>query len=235
MNTILEIKNLNKAYGKNQVLEDVSFHLEQGQILGLLGRNGAGKTTLMKTILGLNARFSGSVLFHGKDLDFSSSIIKKMIGSLVDLAFYDELTAYQNLKLLLIMDEKLSSKDVNYKIDNALSLVDLSSAKNIKVKTFSFGMKQRLALAQTFIKEPDILILDEPFVGLDPIGIEEIKKLLKEYCKSNNTAIIFSSHQIADIEGLADYIMVLKDGMISEYDTYDNLIERKGSLINLFK
>ncbi len=235
MNTILEIKNLNKAYGKNQVLEDVSFHLEQGQILGLLGRNGAGKTTLMKTILGLNARFSGSVLFHGKDLDFSSSIIKKKIGSLVDLAFYDELTAYQNLKLLLIMDEKLSSKDVNYKIDNALSLVDLSSAKNKKVKTFSFGMKQRLALAQTFIKEPDILILDEPFVGLDPIGIEEIKKLLKEYCKSNNTAIIFSSHQIADIEGLADYIMVLKDGMISEYDTYDNLIERKGSLINLFK
>lgn len=235
MNTILEIKNLNKAYGKNQVLEDVSFHLEQGQILGLLGRNGAGKTTLMKTILGLNTRFSGSVLFHGKDLDFSSSIIKKKIGSLVDLAFYDELTAYQNLKLLLIMDEKLSNKDVNYKIDNALSLVDLSSAKNKKVKTFSFGMKQRLALAQTFIKEPDILILDEPFVGLDPIGIEEIKKLLKEYCKSNNTAIIFSSHQIADIEGLADYIMVLKDGMISEYDTYDNLIERKGSLINLFK
>lgn len=235
MNVILDVKKLNKAYGKNLVLKDVNFQLDDGQILGLLGRNGAGKTTLMKTILGLNQKFSGDINFHGEKLDLSNPLIKKKFGSLVDVSFFDELTAFQNLKMLLLMEDKLNRKEIIQKIDTVLSLVDLKKVANKKVKTFSFGMKQRLALAQAFMLEPEILILDEPFVGLDPVGIKETKLLLKNYCQTHKTAVIFSSHQLADVDGTADYIMVLKDGSISEYDTYENVIKKSGALINLFE
>lgn len=228
----LKVEHLSKSFGNSKVLEDVNFELMSGHILGLLGRNGAGKTTLMKSILGYYPDYKGIVCFGNQRLTQES---KKRIGSLVQISFYEDLTAKQNLKYLSILDGVYSKKETEARIDELLEMVDLLKDKSKKVKSFSFGMRQRLALAQSFMNQPELLILDEPFVGLDPLGIYQMKEMLRNYCRNHQTSIVFSSHQIADFEGLVDEVMLLKDGRITLYDTYENIMEREGSLLELFK
>lgn len=129
----------------------------------------------------------------------------------------------------------LGKRGAVIQIDEILEFVDLADAKKKRVKTFSFGMKQRLALAQALITKPELLILDEPFVGLDPIGIEETTSRLKQLCKKQNTSIIFSSHQLTEVEELADEIAVLSRGKITCMDTYKNIRQSGQSLIELMK
>lgn len=232
---ILEVKNLKKDYKNVTVLKDVNFKMEYGKILGLLGRNGVGKTTLLKTILGLNALYEGEILFKGERLTPQKVSLMNKIGSLVDVSFFEDLTAYENLKIILMITPGIKNSEINSKIYKVLEFVDMTKAKKQKVKTFSFGMKQRLALAQALISEPDFLILDEPFVGLDPIGILEIKSILKKLCKEEGKSIIFSSHQLDEVEDLADDIMILSDGKIKLYDSYKNIKNENQSLLELLK
>lgn len=232
---LLDIRHLQKGYKNFPVLKDVTFQCREGRILGLIGKNGAGKTTLMKSILGLNVNYHGTILFDGKELCPSDGKVKKKMGSLVDVVFYEDMTAWQNMKVAMMLTSSAPSSEQKRRIDELLSFVGLTQAKNKCVRNFSFGMKQRLALAQSLITRPKILILDEPFVGLDPIGIEEVKELLRSLCRENQTAIIFSSHQLTEVGDLADDIVVLNDGEIKYSGTYEKLKKSGKSLIELMR
>lgn len=233
-NILLHLQHLQKSYGSTPVLNDVSFSLERGHILGLIGKNGAGKTTLMKALLGLNTRVGGQILFRGLPFSPDDATAKAAIGSLVDVVFYDDLTARQNLEISARYSDLPPQLRQN-RIREWLDFVGLSNAANKRVRTFSFGMKQRLALAGALLAEPALLILDEPFVGLDPLGCEETKALLRKLCADRGTAILFSSHQLTEVEDLADEIMVLAGGTIRFYDTYAAIKAQQASLIDLLR
>mgnify|MGYP000050111949 CR=1 FL=1 len=232
---LLDIRHLQKSYKNCPVLKDVTFQCKKGRILGLIGKNGAGKTTLMKCILGLNTNYQGTIRFHGKEWNPYDGMSKSRIGSLVDVVFYEDMTAWQNMKAAMMLTSSISLLQGNTRIEELLVFVGLEQSKNKCVKNFSFGMKQRLALAQALITKPDILILDEPFVGLDPIGIEEVKNLLRSLCNENKTAIIFSSHQLTEVLDLADDIAVLNGGAITYSDTRDNMEKSGESLMELMR
>ena len=232
---ILEVRHLRKSYRDVEVIKDVSFTLKEGKIIGLLGRNGAGKTTLMKSILGLIHHQQGEILFNGERMNHDDTLLKRRIGSLVDVIFYEDLTAYNNMKIAMMLGSDIKRQDIKNRIDELLEFVDLVKVKNKKVKTFSFGMKQRLALAQSIITNPDLLILDEPFVGLDPIGIEEMITLLQRLCRDTGTCIILSSHQLESVKELADEIIVLSEGKIKISDTYESVVNSGKSLLQLMR
>mgnify|MGYP001089848202 CR=1 FL=1 len=234
-NIILDVRHLQKGYKKSPVLKDVSFQIKQSRILGLIGKNGAGKTTLMKSILGLNASYQGEIIFRGKKLIPSDETMKSEIGSLVDVSFYDDMTAYQNLKVIMMLTKAIPVAEQDKRIHELLSFVGLETSVKKSVRSFSFGMKQRLALAQAIITKPVLLILDEPFVGLDPIGIEDVKDLLLKLCRENKTSIIFSSHQLTEVCDLADDIVILNDGVISYSDTYENMKSSGLSFVELMR
>lgn len=179
---ILEIKHLQKSFGRHEVLKDISFALKYGKITGLLGRNGSGKTTMIKCILGL-LNCSGEIIYEGKRIDHRDPQVMNSIGTLVDTAFFEDMTAYVNLKIQMLSTPNRDNSNIRRDIGKLLDFVGLSENSRDKVKGFSFGMKQRLALAQALIMEPKLLILDEPFVGLDPLGIILVKEKLIELCR----------------------------------------------------
>ncbi len=222
---ILEVRHLQKAYGRHEVLKDISFTVRQGEIVGLLGKNGSGKTTMIKSILGL-LNHSGEVFFEGKRLDSKDSCAMNRIGVLVDTAFFDDMSAYDNLKILMMSTPYRNNTHMKKDIMELLEFVGLEESAKEHVKGFSFGMKQRLALAQTLINEPKLLILDEPFVGLDPLGIVLVKEKLTELCKKKNAAIIFSSHQLAEVAELSEDLVVIEDGHVKYFGTYEDLTRR---------
>lgn len=225
MSNILEVKNLQKAYGKYVALKNISFEIEGGKIVGLLGKNGAGKTTLIKTLIGLFKEFEGQILYEGKLLDHSDPLIMNTIGSLVDVTFHEDMTAYDNLKLLMMITPGKDPANYKKDIKGLLEFVGLTDHARDKVKSFSFGMKQRLALAQAMISDAKLLILDEPFVGLDPLGIETVKEKLISLCREKKVSVIFSSHQLAEVAELSDDIIVISDGEIGYSGSYQRLVD----------
>lgn len=232
---ILEINNLQKSYGKTQILKGIDLQLLPGKITGLLGRNGAGKTTMMKCVLGLTATFQGTLLFQGKPLNSVDTKTKARIGSLVDVEFYEDMTAYDNLMLSIRLIDSIPKSERKHRIQESLAFVELTNAARKKVKNFSFGMKQRLALALSLITEPELLLLDEPFVGLDPIGVEEVKEILHKLCLERGTAILFSSHQMQEVCDLTDNILVLSNGVISYSGENNRFENQQARLIELMK
>ena len=233
--TILEINDLEKNYGSNEILKGIDLQLLPGKITGLLGRNGAGKTTLMKCVLGLTANYRRQMTFKGRNLDSADKRTKMKIGSLVDVQFYEDLNAYDNLMLSVRLIDSIPKRNRKQVIQESLEFVELSNAARKKVKNFSFGMKQRLALALALITKPELLILDEPFVGLDPIGVEEVKDLLRKLCRERKTAILFSSHQMQEVCDLTDNILVLSNGVISYSDQNTHYENQQAQLIELMK
>ncbi len=205
---ILKIENLSLQYGNQKVLNHISFNIRKGQIVGLLGPNGAGKSSIIKILAGLVFPNTGKICFD-KNMDISFSELRKHSGYLIDTpAFYPFLTAKQNLHLL----KKINKIDTN--IDQLLQKVGLTDVNNKKVKHFSTGMKQRLAIAQSMMRNPEILILDEPFNGLDPNGFQELIHLLKKLNK-NGTTIIVSSHLLNELEQFANTFILLYKGNIA--------------------
>jgi len=222
---ILKVENLQKSYGDFVALKNIDFSVEYGCITGLLGKNGAGKTTLIKAIIGLFKHYEGNIIYDGERINHNDPIIMSTIGSLVDVKFYEDLSAADNLKILMMATPGIESKEVKAKVNELLELVELKKNTTDKVKSFSFGMKQRLALAQALICDTKLLILDEPFVGLDPLGIELLKQKLRQLCKEKNVAIIFSSHQLAEISDLSDNILVINNGEIGFSGKYRELVD----------
>lgn len=219
--SILQINKLNKSYGKQQVLDDVSFKIGPGEIVGLLGHNGAGKSTLIKCLMGVIESYSGEISVCDKNVKNNHECIMKNIGVLLEPSFCEYLTAKKNLELL----SSLSDEFDNERIDAVLEMVSLKRSAYKKVGEFSFGMKQRLGLAQVLLLNPKLIVLDEPMVGLDPLGIEIIKNVIVD-CSKNNVAVLFSSHQINDVFDICDRAVVLNEGKIVYDDSVSKLIKR---------
>lgn len=218
--TILKCENLNKVIKKKKILDNVSFELNEGEILGFIGPNGAGKTTTIKLILGLQSITSGTVKINGFDVktDFVKAIEK--VGAIVENPdFYMYLSGRKNLQLVANMYKNIDNK----RIDEVVKLVGLEKRINDKVSKYSLGMRQRLGIAQAILNRPKLLILDEPTNGLDPEGIKELREFLVKLAHDENMAIFISSHNLAELESFCTRVCIIKNGKIIESATMDEL------------
>ena len=210
---ILKIKNLNKSFGKKKILKNVSFNVNEGDILGFIGPNGAGKTTTIKMILGLQSIDSGTVTINGYDIkkNFEKAIEK--VGTIVenpDLYMY--LSGYDNLKLISNLYKNVDKK----RIDEVIKIVKLETRINDKVSKYSLGMRQRLGIAQALLHKPNLLILDEPTNGLDPEGIKELRDIIKRLATKEKVGVVISSHNLSELESFCNKIVIIKNGEIVE-------------------
>jgi len=210
----IKIENVRKKFGNNVVLDDINFCIEKGMIMGLNGINGAGKTTLLRSIIGLLSVDSGEIQIEGYSVRREYKEAIKNVGFLLEPAFYEYLTAEENLKIVCMLCN-IKANIIQDEIKEMLNFVGLYEKRKTKVKTFSFGMKQRLGLAQAMVNNPSVLILDEPMVGMDPIGMEQFKAMIRNLNKRDNTTILFSSHQLDEMQDLCTDVAMLKDKKIA--------------------
>ena len=207
----IELKNITKEFDKVEVIKNISLEFETGKIYGLYGRNGSGKSVLMKLICGFLIPTKGKVLINGKDFNAKNEYPDNLRAVIEKPSFFPELTGFENLKLLAKIQNKINDEE----IIKALDLVNLIDEKDKKYSKYSLGMKQKLAMAQAIMEDPSILILDEPFNGIEEKSVEKITKFLKEEAKNGKT-IIFSTHIKEDLENLADIIYKIDNGTIYE-------------------
>lgn len=206
METILSLKNLDKKYGHVHAVNNLSFDIQKGNVYGILGPNGSGKSTTLGIILNVVNRTSGS--FSWFDGKLSTHEALKKVGAIIERPnFYPYMTATQNLALICTI--KGISTD---KIDEKLKAVNLYERRNSKFKTYSLGMKQRLAIASALLNDPEILILDEPTNGLDPQGIHEIRSIIKTIA-STGTTILLASHLLDEVEKVCSHVVVIRKGV----------------------
>lgn len=207
--SIIEVKNLTKVFGSQTVLDDISLDFQEGQITGLIGRNGSGKTVLLKCILGLTTPTKGTIHIAGKqvgkDMDFPENI-----GFIINMpGFLPNYSGYMNLKFLADIRKRVGKK----KICEAITMVGLDPTNRKKVGKYSLGMRQRLALAQAMMEDPDILILDEPMNSLDNAGVLEMRQIIAKLAERGKT-IVLTSHNHEDIEMLCQSVYEMDHGKI---------------------
>ena len=224
MEYIIETKNLTKQYGTSTVVNNFNLHVPKSKIYGLLGRNGAGKTTTMKMILQLVKPTAGAIKLFGMDFRENEHNIYRKIGSIIETpGFYHNLTAYENLRIL----GRLRGQKNETEIYKALEIVGLQKEYKKPFGNYSLGMKQRLGIAAAIMHQPELLILDEPINGLDPLGISEIRSLFSALSCDKGTTILISSHVLSEIEQIADFIGVMHEGSLIEEVNMAELHKRK--------
>ena len=210
MNYVLETRNLTKKFGKQVAVKEISLQVEKNSVYGLLGPNGSGKSTTLKMVTGMLHKTSGQILIDGhewsrKDLE--------TIGALIESPpLYENLTARENLKVRTLMLNLPEQQ-----IDEFLKIVELTNTGKKRARNFSMGMKQRLGIAIALLNHPKLLILDEPTNGLDPLGIQELRDLIRSFPKQGITVII-SSHILSEIELIADHIGIITNGVLGYQD-----------------
>ena len=211
METVIQIQQLSKSFNGVETVSNVNMNVKKGEIYGFLGPNGAGKTTIMKMILNLVKPTSGEIKIFNHPITKTSYQYLNKIGSIIEYPeFYERLTAKENLELHCEYVGVCEKGDVK----EALDIVGLSGVENKKIHEFSLGMKQRLGIARAIVTKPEILILDEPINGLDPIGIKDIRELLMLLKEEHGITILISSHIVAEIESIADTIGILHHGKL---------------------
>ena len=222
---LIETKQLTKIYGEQAAVKNINLHVKRGKIYGLLGRNGAGKTTTMKMLLGLTQPTSGEVKIWGKPLRGNEKKLLPRIGSLIESpGFYPNLTATENLRIFATL-RGVPNRNA---IKDALDLVGLPYKDKKLFSQYSLGMKQRLAIALAVMHDPELLILDEPINGLDPIGIAEVRSFIRELCDARGKTILISSHILSEISMLADDVGIIDHGTVLEEESLEEL-EQKSS------
>lgn len=216
---IIETKKLTKSYADFTAVSDIDLHIPKGAVYGFLGPNGAGKSTTMKMFLGLTKPTGGSFTINGKKYPENRMEILKEVGSFIEApAFYGNLSGEENLEIIRkILGLPKSS------VSEALEIVGLTQFKRRLAKQYSLGMKQRLGLAGALIGTPPILILDEPTNGLDPVGIHEIRTLIRSLPEKYDCTVLVSSHLLSEIELMADRIGILNHGHLLYEGTLDQL------------
>lgn len=220
MKNVIETKQLTKVYGDQKAVDHVDLHIKEGRIYGLLGRNGAGKTTIMKMILGLTSITSGEVSVFSKTIKGNERRIYPRIGAIIETpGFYPNLTGTENLEIFA----KLRGTTRPNAVKNALDVVGLPYQDKKLFSKYSLGMKQRLGIANAILHDPELLILDEPTNGLDPIGIAEVRNFIKDLSAERGKTILISSHILSEIAMLADDIGIIDHGVLLEESSMDEL------------
>lgn len=208
---LLKAKLLTKNYGDKKGLFNFSMNLNSGDIVGLIGVNGSGKTTLLDMISGSILPDSGKIFYKDNIMDIDS-LHRKNFGISVNPGFYDYMNTYENLKSILYLNGEEDKNEIDKKIKKVLNIVGLENVDHKKIKEFSFGMKQRLGFAQAILNARSIMILDEPFVGLDINGRSMVKEYIKEITAKQNMAVIFSDHNLDEVRSLCNRLIVIRDG-----------------------
>jgi len=230
MSYILKTCNLIKTYNGKEVVSNVNMNVKKGEIYGFLGPNGAGKTTIMRMMTNLVKPTSGEIEIFGEKLTDTSYEFLKRLGTIIEYpVFYERLTARENLELHC---EYMGYNDKKA-IDKALDLVKLKNIDNKMLKEFSLGMKQRVGIARAITTKPELLILDEPINGIDPIGIKELRNLFKMLSKEYGITILLSSHILGEIEQVADTIGVINNGKLIEEVSMESIRESNTEYIQL--
>jgi bacitracin transport system ATP-binding protein len=226
---IIETMNLTKQYGDQKSVAHLNLHVKKGRIYGLLGRNGAGKTTTMKMLLDLTRPTAGEVRIFGKDIHTEKKKILPRIGSLIESpGFYPNLTGAENLKLFADL-RGISKRNA---VKDTMEVVGLGFRDKKLFSQYSLGMKQRLAIALAVMHDPELLILDEPINGLDPIGIAEVRDYIRELCAQRGKTILISSHILPEISLLADDIGIIDNGVLLEEGSLAELEQKNNKYIH---
>lgn len=224
-NSVLEVKKLCKEIDGKKIINDLSFSVEKGQVFGFLGPNGSGKTTTIRMMTGMIKPTSGSVKIMGHDVQTNFYDAMKNMGAIVEHpALFDYLSGWKNL----IQSVRLTREkhDESY-LKWCVEIVELSDRIHDKVKSYSLGMKQRLAIAQSLISSPKILVLDEPTNGMDPSGIKDMRSLIKKLSVEYGITIFISSHLLSEIENLCDHVLIINKGTEVVNGSVRSLLEQK--------
>ena len=221
--SIIEVKNLTKMFGKFTAVDDISFEVKKGEIFGLLGPNGAGKSTTLRMLSTLSRPTKGTATIGGYDTVKNDTEVRKLIGIVSEkMIIYNRLTAKENLWFFGSLFN--IPKDVlNKRIDELLELVQLTKFKDAQVGTFSTGMRQRMNVVRALLNMPQVLFLDEPTLGLDPQSSVEIREFVKKLNQENGTTVIITTHMMLDADLLCDRIAIVDHGKIIALDTSTNL------------
>lgn len=227
---VIETYALTKTYDTNTVVDNVDLHLKRGRMYGLLGRNGAGKTTIMKMILGLVSISSGEIRLFGDPLKGNERKLYPRIGTIIEVpGFYPHLTATENLRLFARLRGMIKQNAVK----EVLQVVGLPYEDKKPFSSYSLGMKQRLGIANALLNDPELLILDEPTNGLDPIGIAEIRTLFRSLCEEQGKTILISSHILSEITLMADDIGIIHEGRLLEENTMTELENKNEGYVRI--
>ena len=229
MTPALTVENFRKTYGSFVAVDDLSFHVDQGDIYGFLGPNGAGKSTTIRALLGLIRPTGGQIKIFGQSLAADRAGAMRRIGSIVEKPdFYKNLSGRKNLELFAWLSKV---RDARHRIDRMLELVGLSQRDRDAVKGYSHGMKQRLGLAQCLLHDPDLIILEEPTIGLDALGIVDLRKLLLQLQAEGKT-IFLSSHILSEIELIATRMVIINKGRAIVEGTVAELLSREDLVVS---
>lgn len=237
--TVATIEHLKKSFGKNDVLKDISFKIEKGENLAVLGKSGSGKSVLIKCLVGLIEPDKGSIVLLGEDISTLNNddlnLLRKKIGFLFQsAALYDSMTVKQNLEFPLRGIKTITQEEKDALVIEALENVGLSEAINKMPSELSGGMKKRIGLARTLILKPEIIFYDEPTTGLDPITSREISQLIVDIQKKYNTASIIITHDIECVRITANRMIIIKDGESVAEGTYEEISESKDEWVSSF-
>jgi ABC-2 type transport system ATP-binding protein len=221
--TAIEITNLTKVYDKLIAVDHVSYNIREGEIFGLLGPNGCGKTTTILMLLGLISPTEGTALVNGADVVKNPIGARRSVGLLTDnVGLYENLTAKQNLSFFAELSD-LRSFESSKRIDELLQLVGLTEKRDVKVSMMSRGMKQRLGIAQSLVRDPKIMVLDEPTLGIDPEGTKELRGVIKMLSRERGKTILFTSHLLSEVNRLCDRVAIMKTGKVIAIGTIPDL------------
>jgi len=227
----LQIINLNKKIKGRTIISNLSFEVESEDICGFLGSNGSGKTTTIRMITGLISPNSGEILISGKDVNKNRKEALLKLGAIVESPiFFPYMSGRKNLQNLARLNPNMDRKSQLNKVEEVLKVVGLKDRANDKVKTYSLGMKQRLGIAQALLNNPEVIILDEPANGLDPIGMRDLRNLIIRLQKERGITFLISSHLLDELQQMCNRLVIIKDGKLIWQGLTSELLEKaKGS------
>ncbi len=217
---MIKFVNLTKDYGKFRAVDNINLHIKPGELFGFLGPNGAGKTTTIKMMGGLLKPTFGRIIIKGMDIEKDSTEIKRIMGFIPDRPFiYDKLTGYEFLRFI---GNLYGIKNSDLRIFKLLDLFELMDWKDELIEGYSHGMKQRLVVASVLLHNPEIIVVDEPMIGLDPKGARLVKEIFKSFCRSGKT-VFMSTHSLEVVEEICDRMAIIQDGRIIAEGNIDDL------------
>lgn len=234
MSTVMSIENVSKKIGRKEIIKNMSFNINEGDICGFVGPNGAGKTTMTRLITGLIFPSSGSIYINNIDVTKNREDALENLGAMVESPiFFSYLTGEEALLNLAILNRNMNKKEQREKVEEVLKTVDLYERRKDKISTYSLGMKQRLGIAQALLNNPKIILLDEPANGLDPMGMVELRELILKLNKEENITFFISSHLLEELQKICNKLVIIKEGKLVWTGSTKELLDKVDENISL--